>query len=155
MSDVYDQDLLTWSAQQAALLRRRAAGELVNETDIDWQNVADEIDHLGGNLSRDLNSRLRTILVHLLKLAASPAIDPRPGWSQTIREQRSEIEGLFELAPSLRPTVQAAIEKQLGRASAEVRASLSDYGETPRLEIDGRTFTEHQVLGDWFPDPHR
>jgi hypothetical protein len=28
-----------WSAHQSALLRRRAAGELVNEAEIDWTNV--------------------------------------------------------------------------------------------------------------------
>jgi hypothetical protein len=39
MSD-YDTDLLTWSERQAALLRRRAAGELMNDAEIDWANVA-------------------------------------------------------------------------------------------------------------------
>jgi hypothetical protein len=36
MSD-YDRDILTWSERQAALLlRRRAAGELINDADLDW-----------------------------------------------------------------------------------------------------------------------
>ena len=35
MSDLYDTDIVTWSEQQAALLRRRAARELVNEAEID------------------------------------------------------------------------------------------------------------------------
>jgi hypothetical protein len=37
MSD-YDAELLTWSERQAALLRRRAAGELVNDAAIDGSN---------------------------------------------------------------------------------------------------------------------
>lgn len=46
MSD-YDTDILTWSAQQSALLRRRAAGELVNDADLDWTNIAEEIEAVG------------------------------------------------------------------------------------------------------------
>jgi len=44
MTDLYDADILAWSEHQAALLRRRAAGELVNEADLDWPNLADEIE---------------------------------------------------------------------------------------------------------------
>ena len=33
MNDLYDTDVLLWSERQAALLRRRAAGELINEAD--------------------------------------------------------------------------------------------------------------------------
>ena len=47
MSDLYDDDILLWSAHQAALLRRRAAGELVNDAEIDWTNVAEEIEDVG------------------------------------------------------------------------------------------------------------
>ena len=41
MSDLYETDVLTWSERQAELLRRRAAGERVNEDEIDWLNVAE------------------------------------------------------------------------------------------------------------------
>jgi len=40
----YDVDLYAWSRQQGALLRRLAAGERVNDTDLDWTNIADEIE---------------------------------------------------------------------------------------------------------------
>jgi hypothetical protein len=49
MSDLYDEDFTLWTEQQAALLRRRAAGELVNDADLDWQNIAEEIEAAGGN----------------------------------------------------------------------------------------------------------
>ena len=39
MSD-YDDDILLWSERQAGLLRRRAAGELVNYAEIDWPNAS-------------------------------------------------------------------------------------------------------------------
>jgi hypothetical protein len=37
----YDIDILTWSERQATLLRRRAAGELINDADLDWSNIAE------------------------------------------------------------------------------------------------------------------
>jgi hypothetical protein len=47
MSDLYNRDIVTWSEQQAALLRRRAVGELVNEAELDWDNIAEEIESVG------------------------------------------------------------------------------------------------------------
>ena len=43
MSD-YEADILTWSEQQAALLHRIARGELVNSAELDWPNIAEEIE---------------------------------------------------------------------------------------------------------------
>ena len=57
MSDLYDADILQWSEHQAALLRRRAAGELVNEADLDWPNIAEEIESLGKSQSRELGRK--------------------------------------------------------------------------------------------------
>ena len=45
----YDTDTVLWSAQQADLLRRLAAGEGVNDQ-VDWENVAEEIDSVGRSL---------------------------------------------------------------------------------------------------------
>jgi hypothetical protein len=150
MSD-YDTDILEWSEQQAALLRRRAAGELVNEAELDWPNIAEEIESLGKAASRELANRISTILIHLMKLAASPAIGPHIGWFETIREQRDELERLLKDAPSLRRTVPAVIDEETGRARKRVRAALADYDEQPRADIDSLTFAEDQVLGEWFP----
>jgi hypothetical protein len=151
MSDLYDTDFVTWSQRQADLLRRRAAGELVNESDIDWPNVAEEIEALGKNEERALASKLAIIMEHMLKLEASPATDPRAGWRATIRRERTDIHRLLKSAPSLRRTVAAVMAEELGAARSEAAASLADNGETPRIAIDGAAYTEDQVLGDWLP----
>jgi hypothetical protein len=147
----YDTDILEWSERQSALLRRRAAGELVNEAELDWPNIAEEIESLGKAASRELSSRISAILIHLMKLSASPAIDPRIGWFETVREQRDQLERLLKEAPSLRGSVGAVIDEELGRARARVRAALADSDEQSRVELNGLTFTPDQVLGDWFP----
>jgi len=150
MSD-YDTDILIWSKRQAALLRRRAAGELVNEAELDWSNIAEEIESLGNNQKRELASRIAAILLHLLKLAASPSAEPRAGWRETIREQRDELSLLLEDAPSLRSRASAVIAAGIGRARVRALQAMADYGEQPRVDVGTLWFTEDQVLGDWFP----
>ena len=48
MSDLYEDDILLWSERQAALLRRMAAGERLNDQ-VDWENVGRR-QHPCGNL---------------------------------------------------------------------------------------------------------
>jgi Domain of unknown function DUF29 len=47
MSDLCDADILAWSERQGALLRRIAAGDRVNDADLDWPNIAEEIEDVG------------------------------------------------------------------------------------------------------------
>ncbi|HEY3847401.1 MAG TPA: DUF29 domain-containing protein [Acetobacteraceae bacterium] len=149
MSD-YDTDLLLWSERQAALLRRAAAGERVNDQ-VDWENIAEEIESLGKSDRRELTNRIRTILTHLIKLQVSPATEPRPGWHETIIEQRAEIRTLLEDSPSLRPTAPTIINKELPAARAAALASLAGYNEQPRVDPAVLDFTADQVLGTWLP----
>ena len=44
MSGLHDDDIVLWSERQGDLLRRRAAGELVNDAEVDWPNIAEEIE---------------------------------------------------------------------------------------------------------------
>ena len=55
-NDLYDRDVLAWSENQAALLRRVARGERVN--DVDWAHVVEEIEDVGKSEKRELQSRL-------------------------------------------------------------------------------------------------
>ena len=149
MSNLYETDVLLWSEEQARALRAAARGR--TNPPIDWENVAEEIESLGNSLARELASRISTILIHLMKLEASPATEPRIGWAETIREQRDEIVRVLKEAPSLRRTVSAVIDEELRVARRRVYAALADHGEQSRIAIGTLTFTEDQVLGDWFP----
>ncbi len=62
MSD-YDTDILIWSERQAELLRRRAAGELINEADLDWSNIAEEVESVGRSQLSTVQSLLRQALI--------------------------------------------------------------------------------------------
>jgi Domain of unknown function DUF29 len=149
MVDLYDEDLLLWSEQQARALR--SAAHSGANLPIDWENVAEEIESLGKSLARELASRVSTILIHLMKLEASPAAEPRIGWAETIREQRDQIERALKEAPSLRKAVPDVIMEELDVARKRVRASLADYGEQPAVDLEQLAYTTEQALGPWLP----
>jgi Domain of unknown function DUF29 len=148
----YGTDVLAWSEEQAALLRRRAAGELVNDSALDWPNIAEEIESVGISERYRIQSHIGTVIEHLIKLQASPAIDPRNGWKTTVRNARRGIERSLKSSPSLRREVAEMIAEETSAAKQDVEATLKDYGEQSVVPIDGLTFTEEQVLGPWFPD---
>ena len=144
-------DVVTWAERQAALLRRMAAGEQVNEQ-IDWEEIAEEIESLGISERRSLTSKVRTIIEHLAKLEASSALNPRPGWKDTVSRERAEITDLLEASPGMRGSLDEVVRVQLPRGLRLTASSLANYGETPRVPLDQIRYTTDQVIGDWFPN---
>jgi hypothetical protein len=145
----YNTDLALWAEDQARVLRSAAHARI--NLPIDWQNVAEEIESLGKSQARELASRIETILVHLIKLQASPASNPRIGWRATIQRQRDEIEAVLTDSPSLRQTIPAVIEAASGKARRVAELELADFGEQPQIDLNAVSYTEGQVIGDWFP----
>src|SRR5207344_1973018 len=66
MNDLYDTDTVLWAERQAALLRRMAAGERVNDQ-VDWENVVEEIADVARRDRDRIFGQLVTICLHLLK----------------------------------------------------------------------------------------
>ena len=91
----YTEDFHAWALQNAQLLRE---GRL---NDIDIDNIAEELEDMGGSKERELESRLGVLLAHLLKWVCQPE---RRGnsWQATIEEQRRRIERLLRKNPSLK-----------------------------------------------------
>jgi hypothetical protein len=81
MSDLYDTDILGWSERQAELLRRLAAGERVNDQ-IDWENVAAELESVGRSELHRTESLLTQALRHRLKIMAWPTTSEVPHWQE-------------------------------------------------------------------------
>jgi hypothetical protein len=84
MSSLYDDDILLWSEQQAAAIRRlgRNAREIPNELDI--ENVAEEIESVGRSELAAVESYLELIFLYLIRLLVEPD-------STSVRHWRSEI----------------------------------------------------------------
>lgn len=105
MSD-YDTDILTWSERQAALLRRRAAGELVNDAELDWPNIAEEIEDVGRSEWRAVESLLAQALRHILKAEAWPLSRDAPTWRADAIDFRLQARRRF--MPSMRQKIDVA-----------------------------------------------
>lgn len=149
----YDTDVYAWSEWQGALLRRLAAGERVNDADLDWPNIAEEIECVGRAERAALSSHIGNVLEHLIKLRISPDTDPRSGSRETIVRARGEIERLLEDSPSLRPSPGDIIARRLPAARRLAVAALDAHGERPTMDPNLITLDEAQVLGEWFPTP--
>ncbi|TPL89599.1 DUF29 domain-containing protein [Mesorhizobium sp. B2-3-14] len=111
----YEADYAQWCAEQGALLRE---GRL---SDLDRDNLAEEIESLGRSDKREIASRLGTLLLHLLKWEFQPE-RRKTGWLLTIREQRFQIEDLLDESPSLK----AYPGQRLGREFKIARLKAAD-----------------------------
>jgi hypothetical protein len=103
MSD-YDTDILEWSEHQAALLRRLAAGERVN--DVDWPNVIEEVESVGRDQFLAVESLLLQALLRMLKVQAWPDSSAVPGWRSEIVLLCGQAAGRF--SPSMRQRIDLA-----------------------------------------------
>jgi hypothetical protein len=102
MSDLYEDDALACSTRQAALLRRMAAGERVNDQ-VDWENVAEEIASVGNEQVHAVRSLLIQAFLHDLKAEAWPLARDVPNWRADARGSRTEAADRF--TPSMRQKV--------------------------------------------------
>ena len=136
----YDQDLCAWATRQAALLRAGRAHEA------DLANIAEEIEDLCRRDRRELASRVRTVLWHLMKLRACAARLPRSGWRAVIEEQRAEIERVLADSPSLRRELADVVARESAAARRLAAADLAEQGE-PAGGVEGLAFGVADVLG--------
>lgn len=134
---LYDSDFNRWSESMSAHLReRRAAG-------LDWDNLAEEIEALGANNRRELKSRLRVLIAHLLKWQYQPELREGSTWKATIRGQRDHIEDLLEDSPSLAGHIARGWAQVYGRAAALAR----DEMETAQVQLPASCpYAQDEVL---------
>lgn len=152
-AELYEEDFLLWTTEQAKLLRE-AAERGVNFP-LDWENLAEEVESLGKSQRQELRNRLTTIIEHLLKLEHSDRAEPRDRWEDTVTRSRIAIAGLLEDNPSLRREVPTLLERAYASVARFPVDSLIRRGEldrSRRADILARPYTEEQVLGDWYPD---
>ena len=95
MAGLYDEDVLAWSIEQAALLRARRWSAL------DIENLAEEIEDVGNSERRELGSRMAVLIAHLLKWQFQPQLRGA-SWLRTIKVQRTRIARKLGKVPSLK-----------------------------------------------------
>ena len=139
----YHQDFHAWTQQQAQLLRQ---GQM---TAADWEHIAEEIETLGVSERRELESRLRILLLHLLKWQYQP-MARSSSWIGSIDEQRDQLDTLLRQSPSLRRLVPDYLSEVYPKAR---RGAARETDLTQTVFPDCCPYTEEQVLdAEFWPD---
>jgi len=111
----YDEDFFAWSQDQASALRELPRNVVGNRVDV--EHIAEEIEDLGKRDIREVESYLRQLLTHLLKLAALPETRERAHWIAEAEEFQARA------AETFKPSMIRAID--LGRAWALARRAAA------------------------------
>jgi hypothetical protein len=123
---LYEDDHHEWTVRQAALIRAGRVGEL------DLDHIAEELDDLGSEIYRRLESALTVLFAHILKWDYQPERRSR-SWEATIREQRKRIAKLLEKNPSLKSKLAEATTEGYDygrdRASGETGMPVESFPE--------------------------
>ncbi len=93
--NLYDTDFYAWTQEQATLIKNKEFNKL------DIENLFEEIESMGKHEKRELTSRLKVLLIHLLKWKYQPT-KRTTSWELTIKEQRRELKSHLEENPSLK-----------------------------------------------------
>jgi predicted DNA-binding ribbon-helix-helix protein len=133
-ADLYEQDFFLWTQQMATALREGRFEQL------DLENLAEEVESVGRSEKRELASRLRVLLIHLLKWQFQPERRSH-SWQSTITEQRIQLELLLEDSPSLKrqalEMLEVAYRQARVRASEETQMAIATFPEDcPYVLID-------------------
>ena len=88
----YNADILLWSQKQAELLRKRSVNEL------DWDNIAEEIESVGRSQLHAVQSHLVLALLHDLKAEAWPLSRDVEHWRAEARLHRAAARRQYTLS---------------------------------------------------------
>jgi hypothetical protein len=122
---LYDDDIYAWAQQQAEALRRLAETRRDLPNELDLENVAEEIEDVGKSELGKVESFIRLMLIHLLKLGSAPQSRSQRKWRNEILAFHAEL--LKEITPSMRPKVD--LDHQWRQALLKAEGDLSDRGD--------------------------
>jgi hypothetical protein len=120
----YEKDFYGWALHNAELLRQGRLSE------IDIEHIAEELESTGKRDRRELTSRFKILLAHLLKWQYQPKYRGR-SWQRSVDEQRSEIIDLITDNPHLKNYISQSLidayPKAVKLAVKETRLSTNSF----------------------------
>lgn len=102
MQSLYDRDFNLWIQEHILLLKEARFNE------IDTVHLVEELEDMGKRDKRELKSRLRVLIAHLLKWQFQPE-GRGISWESSINEQRLEIIYLLKDMPSLKSLIDSSV----------------------------------------------
>ena len=136
----FEDDFVVWTEYQLALLRARRFEQL------DLENLIGELEAMVSQHRSELRSRLRIIIVDLLKCQFQPDRKAR-SWLSTLTEQRARVADLLEESPSLVRLVDETANSVYPRA---VRGALVETRLPGSVFPAVLPYTANQLLDDGF-----
>jgi len=152
-TNLYETDFVAWTKEQAAELRRLRDARI--NTRLDLELLAEAVEDLGSERKFAFESHIEVIIEHLLKLAHSPAVDPRKKWMISVQSARRSA--ARRSTATLRREVGDNLEQRFQAARAAAVFAMKVYGEN---EAIGSVSTENPYSLDdilapdfWPPEP--
>ncbi|NCR65169.1 MAG: DUF29 domain-containing protein [Microcystis aeruginosa LL11-07] len=145
-SDLYEKDYYLWIEKTISLLENNRF------SDLDLENLIDEISSMGKSEKRSLESYLTRLLEHLLKLAywESELEYNQRGWKNEIRNFRLRIQQIIEDSPSLKPYL-SEIFLPCYQNARKLFLDLSGMAEN-LVSLAPICTIEQALNEDWFPE---
>lgn len=143
MSTLYERDFYGWAIKQADCMKKRDLGN------IDWENIIEEIESVGGWHRHKLTSSMKIIFIHLLKWIYQPERRSK-SWKDSIARERDETELLKQDNPSLKPS---EVDCALNAYRLARREAARETGISLRAFPEEMPFTLEQALDEnWMPE---
>jgi hypothetical protein len=140
LSQLYESDETAWLEAMADLIQQGRWGEL------DYAHLGEYLTDMARRDRREVESRLATLLTHVLKWVHQPDHRSR-SWRATIVEQRQELSRLVArgiLRNHAEASLASAYAEAIERAAAETGLAAGSFpGECP--------YTLEQLLSADFP----
>ena len=145
-SDLYEKDYYLWIEKTISLLENHQF------SDLDLDNLIEEISSMGKSEKRSLESYLTRLLEHLLKLAywQSELEYNQRGWKNEIRNFRLRIQQIIEDSPSLKPYL-SEIFSPCYQNARKLFLDLSGMAEN-LVSLAPICTIEQALNEDWFPE---
>jgi hypothetical protein len=124
-ASLYDDDILEWSEQQAAALRHLARTQPRISNEVDWDNIAEEIECVGRSELAAVQSFARLILLHLIKAVSEPEISSIAHWRKEVLAFHQDL--LDRLTPSM--VARINMDKLWRQAIKRANAELAVHGQ--------------------------
>ena len=144
--NLYEKDYYLWLEKTINLLENNQF------SDLDLENLIEEISSIGKSEKRSLESYLTRLLEHLLKLVywQSELEYNQRGWKNEIRNFRLQIQQIIEDSPSLKPYL-SEIFSSCYQNARKLFLDLSGMAEN-LVGLAPICTIEQALNEDWFPE---
>jgi hypothetical protein len=130
-TSLYERDLDLWLATATVQLK---AGDFHN---LDVENLIEELEGLSGRNKREIETRLKRLIEHILKRCYVDLPDCYRGWLLTIFEQRDELKTLLRQSPSLKLHFLKMFDDCFETSLKRIKIEYPDYQFPDKWQFEG------------------